>query len=65
MPKPKKNKLENFENGKYKHIHIQSTLSPIGYKEMIDCMEVLGITNESAFIKMTIKNFIQKNRGFK
>jgi hypothetical protein len=65
MPKPKKNKLEGIESGVYKHIHLQTTLSPIKYKEVVEFMEEYGYNNESAFLRVTIYSFMQKNKGSK
>jgi hypothetical protein len=51
----KTDKLDDFKNGNYKLIRVQSKLSPVIYKGMIASMESLGINNESTYITMAIK----------
>jgi len=57
MPTPRKDKLEKFKKGEYKGIFVQVVISPIMYKNMIDSMERLGLSSESAYLKMAIQAF--------
>jgi hypothetical protein len=51
----KTDKLKVVKDGGYAVIRIQSKISPILYKTMLEAMESIGVSNESTYISMAIK----------
>jgi hypothetical protein len=51
----KTDKLKVVKDGGYAVIRIQSKISPILYKTMLEAMDSIGIGNESTYISMAIK----------
>jgi hypothetical protein len=51
----KTDKLKVVKDGGYAVIRIQSKISPILYKTMLEAMDSIGVGNESTYISMAIK----------
>lgn len=51
----KTDKLKIVKDGGYSVIRIQSKISPILYRTMLESMESIGVSNESTYISMAIK----------
>ena len=60
--KVKKDKLGIVKEGGYGLILMTTRVSPIVYKDSLDVMEKLGINNESTFLAMAAKAFIDKHK---